>query len=331
MLFLATCLLHSFCFANKIDSLLTNEEVEKFTARYVSKGYFGSYHKFQLSPPDSLFYDTFAGEWDPAPNWKKIDFDQDGLTDLFVVLYLTDTINRKGIYTSHVFFGNDHGNYRHVPIALDHFLFPQLVKPALINNEAHLIYRHLVLQYSANEIPGERDTINGMILPGRRDTIIEILQTDTLVYKFGDFINMNSTHTYSPEIASIHFETYICYGGCPVFYLSIQKNGNTFLQKKETIFLDHDPAMKPGKFKGTIHAAQWNEIKELIHYINITTLKDSYESNALHQRSGRLKIAFTDGSSKTISDYGLKGNFSLRLLYDWLYRLRENQVWKKIK
>ena len=43
-----------------------------------------------------------------------------------------------------------------------------------------------------------------------------------------------------------------------------------------------------------------------------------------------LKIIYSSGKIKTISDYGASGSYGLKKVYKLLFDLRQNQNWKKI-
>lgn len=81
--------------ANKIDALKTDREVEVFMANLLQEKYHNNHSTIHLKKPDSIINyipcdSTIIRE---SNIWKKIDFNKDGLTDLFVVIYERDTIN----------------------------------------------------------------------------------------------------------------------------------------------------------------------------------------------------------------------------------------------
>jgi hypothetical protein len=70
------------------------------------------------------------------------------------------------------------------------------------------------------------------------------------------------------------------------------------------------------------------EILGLINYIDPVKLKDEYKVSWTDDQTAWLRVRFSDGTVKEIKDYGLKGSFGLRLLYNKFFELRSSQVWK---
>jgi hypothetical protein len=144
---------------------------------------------------------------------------------------------------------------------------------------------------------------------------------DTLIYKSGDFIELNRTPD-KDEIDSIQFRTGRCYGTCPAFSISLAGNGVASYDAME-----YNP--EKGKFRTRIKKADLNEIVQLVNYLSLKKLKDHYDVTWTDDQTSWLLVWFKDGTVKEIRDYGLRGTFGLIRLYGLFFDLRENQIWGK--
>src|ERR1051326_40727 len=150
---------------------------------------------------------------------------------------------------------------------------------------------------------------------------IDSLMTDTLVYKFGDIVEVNSHSAVSHRIEKISISTSGCFGTCPVFSMYIDSG------KKANYHADMYNKKK-GDFSGKIKNADYERLVELLNYIDFSTLKNDYAVTWTDDQSVTLTITYDGGKVKIISDYGLIGTFGLNRVYDILYDFRENQTWK---
>jgi Domain of unknown function (DUF6438) len=310
--------------ANKIDSLKTGKDVESFISALIKQKYNIDYYTFHLAKPDSV-YNYFTCDstikWESGI-WQKTDFNKDGLTDLFTIIYEMDTINsRFPKYTVYVVIGQKNNKYQLNEIPGYFMINCYSVKSIIINNYPCLLYRHYKTDYTIDTLPGV-DTIGGMAMPHTQAHYFEVGRTDTLIYRFGGFVELNTTNKNIPAIKSIYYETSPCLGSCPIFSLNIFKDGTAYYNSHE------NPNESNGNFRGTINQIQLDEIIALINYIYTPNLKDYYSVNATDMQSCKLKIYFSDGSVKEITDYGLRGTLGLVRLYDLLFTLRLNQQWK---
>jgi hypothetical protein len=305
--------------ANKIDSIKTDKDVTKFIAVLFRETTGMDYYRFSIKKPDSVFNwipcDTTILNWG-TKSWQKIDFNKDGLTDLFAVVYKLDTINSKAAhYTIYTII--DKGNNR---FALEeipgYFLINcYAAKPIFINGNPFILYRH----YKTEMIV---DSLSPNVSPTNENFhYYEVGKTDTLIYKYGGFIELN-TVKYQLPIKSLFFETTSCLGSCPAFKLNIFKDGSAYYEVDLTL------EEKEGNFRSTIKPKELNEIFSLINYLNLPSLDEYYSASGTDQPSCRLSVFFSDGSVKTIGDYGQQGTLGLVRLYKLLFSLRHNQNWK---
>ena len=310
--------------ANRIDSLKTGKDVESFISPLLKQKYNTPYFKFHLEKPDSVnsyFTCDSTIEW-ASDMWQKADFNKDGLTDLFTIIYQQDTVNSHSPqYKVYVVIAQKNNKYQLNEIP-EYFMFNcYSAKPIVVNNYPCILYRHYKTDYTIDSLPGI-DTTNRMAMPRIKTNYFEVGRTDTLIYKFGGFIELSAINKNIPAIKSVYYETTPCFGFCPIFSLNIFNDGTAYYIRNEN--LDETS----GNFRGKINPIQLNEIIDLLRYIPITNLDNYYSVNATDMQSCKLKVYFVDGSVKEINDYGLQGTLGLVRLYDLFFALRLNQKWK---
>jgi hypothetical protein len=318
--------------ANKIDSLKTGKDVESFISSLVKQKYDCRYCIFHLAKPDSVnsYFSCDSTIELESDTWQKTDFNKDGLTDLFAIIYEHDTVNSHfPQYKVYVVIDQKNNKYQLNEIP-DYFMINcYSVKQIFIDNEPCLIYRHFRTDYTVDTLPGV-DTFQipldsagrTMTMPKTQVNYFQVGKTDTLVYKIGGFVELKRKNQKSPEIESIYFETTPCFGDCPIFDLKIFKDGHA-------TYVRHEGLTEPyGNFKCVINLTQLKEIIDLIKYLNILDLENYYGVNATDMQTVKLSINFSDGKTKNIEDYGLQGTMGLVRLYNLLFELRLNQKWK---
>ncbi len=151
------------------------------------------------------------------------------------------------------------------------------------------------------------------------------LQQVVLTYKFGDFIEENQNPNIC-KIGKIEYETSGCFGTCPVFFLTINADSTSIWQGNK-----YDEIAKKevrGVYKTIISKDKFEELIELLHYIDFEKLKNKYAVNWTDDQSATLTITYNNnGKVKTIDDYGLMGTFGLQKVHKLLFDLRQNQKW----
>jgi hypothetical protein len=70
------------------------------------------------------------------------------------------------------------------------------------------------------------------------------------------------------------------------------------------------------------------EFEQLLNYVNPLSLRNDY-TNAEDIECTHIIIKYTDGTYKTINDYGCFGTYSLKALYNKCNEFIENTDWKK--
>ena len=243
------------------------------------------------------------------PNFEVIkeDFDNNGYTDLIVT----------GSYSHHSFdvlaiMSHGKDQYKTIPLTLsltnDFPVYPKLVykkeRPAIE------LYSHSNFSWPSDNGIGKR----------------------TLVFKYDNFIDYTEpTETY--QISQIEYSTSGCLGTCPIFELIVnEQTKSTFIAKYYNFSKKRAIAnqKEEGTFETTIDSDDYIEICQIINDLQVKRLSDFYISGGTCQPTSTLKVHFTDGTVKTIEDYGKIGTNGLYVLYGKLADLRFNQDWEKL-
>lgn len=303
--------------ANTVDSLKTDSEVLRFITKLYQMKYNDHFYTFSFKEKDTAnaywVCDSIVASW-PRKNWEKMDFNQDGLTDLFVIVFKKTKYSAEH-YSMYTILdkGDNEFDLRELPEAFMPYCHAAM--PIYINERPLLLYRHYEQKYVLDT------AVNENIVGGHDVHYYQVGFTDTLIYQYGGFIEMNTKPTSNKAIASIFYESKICYGNCPVFKMNIFSDGRAGYWAE--MFNDRE-----GVFGGTILPAQLKEVWGLMEYIDIGSLNDNYEVVGLHRRRCALRVCFTDGTIKQIDDYGMQGTLGLARLYDLITDLRNSQTWK---
>lgn len=160
------------------------------------------------------------------------------------------------------------------------------------------------------------------------------IEDHTLIYKCDGFIDYNEKPV-KHFIEKIEFSTSGCYGTCPVFSLEIDKERNSiFVAERFNLGTDEENMKKmlcynrEGTFRSIIKQENYQQILELLEYMNFESLNNEYDEAQDDNQSSTLKITYDNGKVKTIEDNGLVGSYSLKKLYELLFELRKNQKWE---
>ncbi|SDC57095.1 DUF6438 domain-containing protein [Pedobacter soli] len=284
-------------FSNKIDSLKTDQDVERFL-KQINKD-FAKDTNFSIQTTEQLAKNLdcegIFQKW-RMKNWEKVDITNDGLTDLIF-------IGSWSGYFSAAVVDIGSNNFKFYSFSKNTFENCEFVKPTRIASRNHLkIFRKTNEPDKANNQPFQYKSL---------------LVFDTLTFKFNDFIEFNAHEAKKDEIEAIEINTSYCFGTCPSFNLKLVKSGMAYYEgigyTKQT-----------GKSTKKLSPDTFNELAALANYINIKSLKNDYAVNWTDDQTATLKITFKDKSTKVIKDYGMQGTFGLSAIYSKMMTLGIN-------
>jgi len=284
-LLIVAIFISNYIFPNRIDELKTTLDIENFIIKIDAE--FASGTNFHIPKIDTIIIDKNCSQiinlWSIL-NFEKVDLTNDGLTDLIFLIHLNNEFYQYLVI--------DHGNNDFELLRiLDGLLSEcELIKPIRIKNSNALrIYR-------SNNYDG-----------------INII--DTLIYKFNGFIELNSKNNILPiDEIELKYDSY-CWGeDCPTFNLKIDKNGKVKLWNNSTHYFVDKVCTKQLSDSG------FRNMMSICEYIAFN-LKNNYAINWSHQPTFTLKISFSNGKTKEIKDYGMKGTLGLSYLYTQILNL----------
>lgn len=306
---------------SRIDSISANAEIEKYIGDADS-----TYRKFTLmkvqdivcSSCDSLL-DKMADSLHIDFSWQKADLDNNGYTDLLV----TGTNKTYGSwnydpkvevefsrnFNAFVLMNFGKGNIKTYDLSDEHCL-------SLAPRVEHDSLQPFVMIYKPKFI-----SVNGF--RNRKETISK------LIFKFNDFIEYNSAPK-EYDIEKIEYQTTGCMGMCPVFSITINKDGDaTFVAREYNYTLPWQKGeLLKGTYKTAIKDKDFDELINILDYTDFPSLKNDYHVPWTCDDTGAIKITYNGGKTKTIIDYGAMGTYGLRKIHFIFHQLRLNQEWK---
>lgn len=153
---------------------------------------------------------------------------------------------------------------------------------------------------------------------------VDTVLTDDLIFRFGAFVEkrFGSREAY-PAMEKIAFEFLHCDSFCPEYTLEMSKDGQVLLER-----VSFNPATQYKHSKSSISLEEAEQLLELATYITPKEHPAGYFTEELHITKVRVSFEFRDGTIKTIYDEQFGATKSLKLLYDKLIYLYENQHWE---
>jgi Domain of unknown function (DUF6438) len=308
----------------EIDSLRTNAQIENYIAKHDTL-----YRKFTLKRVQDITciscdstLKNLANRLKVNYSYTKADLDNNGYTDLVVTginrTYTSTNTHPDMLvewsrdFNAFVLMNFGAGNVKLHDLT-DGLWYGLVPKVESINSRPTLVVYK----------PPMKKTINGSGKPETRTV---------LTYAFGDFVEYNSVPP-AFLIEKIEYATNGCMGECPIFKLDIEQNG------KATFKAEHYNYTRPwqqgkiltGTYKTTLKEADYNQIKDLLNYLDFQHLQNNYNVSWTDDQSAVIKITYNGGKVKTITDYGEQGTYGLRQLHKILYAIRLNQDWNQVQ
>lgn len=276
---------------NKIDSLASAQDIQKFIENQDNK------INYYLNIKDKINYDAYcsiiADSLKLKDNWEKSDFDNNGLTDLLVTGNTSE--GPKTIYIL------DKGT---------HFESKNLSKGKLYEECSFSSVKDNKIEYHSIKILDRFGYLSKLI-------------KENLVYKNGEFIEEN----ISPKrhnILEIKFENSGNRWQNYTFGMEVISN------RDATWITKNDGFMNAGVYTSKLSEKDFNEIIDLVNYLDFENLSDEYNVSYSDSYTGYLTIIYDNLKTKRIRDYGLMGTRGLKKLYDTLSAMKINQQWTKL-
>lgn len=305
---------------SKIDSLTTELQIKDYLIALDSN--YKSFHLKnipQLGLGDNPIEDKIkkaAAKKGITGSFFKEDFDNNGYTDLLVIggTTVTSTAFKGKRYNMDWYVILNYGSTaKIVPMRLNR---RTMAVPEIISVNEGVSIRVLTYEITDFHLPFTYDSIS-----------------KNLVYKYNSFTEYNKS-PIDNTIEKIEFSAGPCFGTCPIYKLTINNNkSSTFFAEQynfsEDIIHDSIPANE-GFFKGKINDKEYNQLVNLLNYIDFKNLKNNYAVGWTDDRSATLIITYNNGKTKEIYDYGMSGTYGLKAIYSILGDMRFKQKWEKI-
>ncbi|EDM45097.1 hypothetical protein SCB49_03214 [unidentified eubacterium SCB49] len=287
------------------DSIFSYKALEKFELKKIQ-----DFNRGRKKDRDSLIK-ILADSIKINRSFYKADLDNNGYTDLIIIGDDKSCSGSGGSCDYSVYslmnFANDSINP--VDLVLDNSFNSAIIPKITIKNSVPILEI-----FGSNNLNSNTNSLQ-------------------LSYKYGTFVEKNNEpKEYSIE--KIEYSAEACFGSCPIFELSIDKNRKAKLNAIEynssnpDLFEYEITEELKGKFQAIIDLENYQEIIGLLNYLDFPTLEDDYMVNATDNPSCKLTITYNQGQVKEIRDYGKVGTLGLQEIYKRISRLKTNQSWE---
>lgn len=277
---------------NFIDIIQNSEQVEQLALK-LDNGYsgFSVNKKFKFSEKEC---ETVPDSLKTNP-WIKADFDNNGLTDILVA---------NNWYDLSVVCVLDKGNNKYELERITRRTYKECTFPIVKTGEHNNIISYCFQDEYAY-------TLNREALA---------FENKSLIYKYGGFIE-ESEGSKKHEIQEIEFFSPRNY------HVKINADRTMIWFGRRYKNIIHKEVRS--NFKTKLSEAKFNEIIDLLNYIDFEKLEEYYTTGWTDEQIGVLKITYDNGKTKTINDTGLYGTFGLSRAYQLIFVLNKTQKWKK--
>ncbi|HXP49907.1 MAG TPA: DUF6438 domain-containing protein [Bacteroidia bacterium] len=307
------CLLSLFSFANKIDELKNDSDVNMFLQSIDST--------YQLSSAELFIGDAHykvAMDSMGVKLWQKADLDNNGTTDLLVHVWssYSDELLLAILDIGGKF------SVRYLSTQGDPKDYIPVIKN--VNNKTLLI---LYTDTRRDSATYDADDVFKLL------ELHKVAAEDTLIFNFNAFIDYN-VNPAKNRIKSITYTTEACFGTCPVFTLNIKEDRKAIYTATEYNvheYIDQEGKKRykadTGQYNSTVDIEHFNKLVNLLNYLDFTKLKDTYKVDWTDDAGCTLTITYDDNKVKKIYDYGEIGTFGLKEVYNVLFSIRDTQRW----
>lgn len=306
---------------SEIDNLKSKSEIENFIQKSDT-----NYRKYELknlqefsrSNSNDSINKILANKLNVKTNFTKTDFDNNGYTDLLVIgdnhdcTSFTPGIEGKESCSFSPIVLMNYGKNKTKIFRVDMEWGKSIVpKVEYVNSQPFLVIYHQKIKDWEKKLYEQSKKI--------------------LTFKFGNFIEYNE-NPKNNKISKIEFATSGCFGTCPVYKLTLNRDSLSIFNAQYYNFNKNREVTygkEEGVFTTTINKMEFDKLEEILNYCNFDNLDKEYSVMHTDDQRGDLKITFNNGKVKTISDYGMIGTNGLKILYEKLAELRFNQKWRK--
>lgn len=145
-----------------------------------------------------------------------------------------------------------------------------------------------------------------------------------------------ATQKKASKYTTIEYEAGPCFGSCPIFKMTINADRTAVLEAEHFNFTEgfskgEFDKPREGTFTTTIKEEDYQKLTSLLDEADVKKLNEKYGNrNVSDMATSYLRIAFSDGSSKQVEDYGKRGSEKLKEIYQIFEDLKHNQSWKKV-
>jgi hypothetical protein len=148
--------------------------------------------------------------------------------------------------------------------------------------------------------------------------------------------SMSCNSSKVSKYSKIEYEVGPCFGFCPVYKITIDAGRNAILEAEHFNFSEGEgkgdfDKPREGTFKSLISKEDFNKLIALTDEANVKSLSDSYIDKRLMDASKtNLRIYFPDGTKKDIAMSAGEKPEKLKVLYNYISELKQNQKWQKV-
>ncbi|MBN8856101.1 MAG: hypothetical protein BGO55_16445 [Sphingobacteriales bacterium 50-39] len=314
ILFPLAVLLFSFpVFAQQIDSLRTDAEVEAFMRRRFHDEVFLSPPVKPLGWPEGRKYLAALG----MKAYEKVDLDNNGYTDLLINGYI---IPSKGIGYC------QRSSFAVLAFGKDSFLIKDLMREHILTDfgaRTMTLDHHVYIR--------TREVTLLPLRPGEKDSRLH-RRSDTLVCVFGEFVENPRPRKYDKD--DIRKIGYSVYGalGVPGFQISITGDSAILIGDSVLVYGHSDGIDPDAKFVAKVDPMTLTRIFGLLQYMNVSEMKDKYEDivEKTDNYFGALEISFGNGEKKRIGYVGLENSYELRALFNIFEDMIKTHHWVRV-
>ncbi|MBU2929623.1 hypothetical protein [Winogradskyella psychrotolerans] len=327
--------------SSKIDSLNSKEKVEE----YIRGLSFPIIENFELQKLDLThnFLEKFelkkiadfnrefdsitkiiADSLNISKSFYLMDIDNNGFTDLIIIGDDKgcngghDGFDQSCDFSAYCFMNFGNNNIKPIDLILENSVHKSIVPKFSKNKGLPLLEIHEPAEFNWKK---EKTSSYKMF---------------ELTYEFGSLIEYNDNPQIY-DIEKVEFKTETSGYKHPHFEILIKndqtalldaKYGNSIYENTKVYFRDTIPELK-GKFRTNIKNNDYDNLVNILNYIDFPNMEHQYSINRLHTRNCSLKITYNNGKVKEIKDYGMVGTYGLRKIYELLFDFRFNQNWKE--